>query len=368
MDFTKLNHDVVFKRSNNKIIWQPRIISWYYDRKHGGENRLPEKYKDMSLKEIYVDLGCSNRVYEYNACFTKVEDSRVKRTRINHEKHLYEDICETPVGTINQIVQTNSSNYGTYPKKWWVETAEDLEVVMWLEENSHIEFSQEKYNEVEALWGNLGAPQIFFDYVSIQKLYIQLMGVTNTIYALSDFPEVIERYFEVLHRKQMESISVYATSPIKIINYGDNVHNGTLSPRLFKKYVLKCYQERSDEFHKYGCFVNAHWDGDTKYILKYAQETRMDGIEAITPLPQGDVTLEEMKAGLGDMIMMDGIPAVLFDKTFPVEQLVETTHKIIELFAPNLVLGISDEMSSTGDIERIRIVGKIVDEYNKQFE
>ena len=42
--------------------------------------------------------------------------------------------------------------------------------------------------------------------------------------------------------------------------------------------------------------------------------------------------------------------------------------RLIELFAPKLVLGISDEISSTGDLERVRIVGAIVDEYNAQFE
>jgi hypothetical protein len=43
-------------------------------------------------------------------------------------------------------------------------------------------------------------------------------------------------------------------------------------------------------------------------------------------------------------------------------------HKLIDLFAPNLILGISDEISSTGDIERIRLVGRIVDEYNASLE
>jgi hypothetical protein len=31
-------------------------------------------------------------------------------------------------------------------------------------------------------------------------------------------------------------------------------------------------------------------------------------------------------------------------------------------------LGISDEISSHGDLERIRLVGRIVDEYNAQFD
>ena len=95
----------------------------------------------------------------------------------------------------------------------------------------------------------------------------------------------------------------------------------------------------------------------------------MDGIEAITPVPQGDVTLEEMKEGLGDdMYLIDGIPAIYFDEIYPEEALVEWVHKILDMFAPNLVLGISDEISSTGDIERIRLVGKIVDEYNAKLE
>jgi hypothetical protein len=55
---------------------------------------------------------------------------------------------------------------------------------------------------------------------------------------------------------------------------------------------------------------------------------------------------------------------VYFDATFTDDDLAECTQKIIKLFAPKLVLGISDEMSSQGEIERIRLVGKIVDDYN----
>jgi hypothetical protein len=50
-----------------------------------------------------------------------------------------------------------------------------------------------------------------------------------------------------------------------------------------------------------------------------------------------------------------------------VETLEVCARRVIELFAPKLVLGISDEISSHGDLERIRLVGSIVDEYNAQF-
>jgi len=38
-----------------------------------------------------------------------------------------------------------------------------------------------------------------------------------------------------------------------------------------------------------------------------------------------------------------------------------------DLFAPRLILGISDEISAHGDIERIRRVGELVDDYNARL-
>ena len=47
----------------------------------------------------------------------------------------------------------------------------------------------------------------------------------------------------------------------------------------------------------------------------------------------------------------------------------EIAEKALHIAASICVfmLGISDEISSTGDIERIRLVGKIVDEYNAKL-
>jgi hypothetical protein len=128
--------------------------------------------------------------------------------------------------------------------------------------------------------------------------------------------------------------------------------------------MLPVYQRRCELLHRAGKFVHAHWDGDCGPLLPLARETGLDGIEAITPVPQGDVTLEEVKSALGEMFLIDGIPAVYFDRTFTEQTLVDCAKRIIDLFAPNLILGISDEMSSTGEIERIRLVTGVVDDYN----
>ncbi|WP_304941782.1 hypothetical protein, partial [Vallitalea guaymasensis] len=100
-------------------------------------------------------------------------------------------------------------------------------------------------------------------------------------------------------------------------------------------------------------------------LLPFAKTCGLDGIEAITPKPQGDVTLEEVKEALGDDIyLVDGIAAVLFDEIYHEEELIKQTEDLIRMFKDKLILGISDEISSTGDIERVKTVGRIVDDYN----
>lgn len=238
---------------------------------------------------------------------------------------------------------------------------------MYIEANQDYEFSQENYDAVYKIWGENGLGSIFFPRVSVQSLLNDTMGVENGIFALLDMPDVCEEYFKVKRANHDRFIKMIRSSCFEWINFGDNVHCATLPPALFEKYVLPEYQHRNELLHQpdKNYYTFAHWDGDTKAILPYAKETGLDAIEAVTPKPQGDVTLEEIKAAFGDQVgLVDGIAAVLFDETYPLEMLKEQTERLIELFAGKLILGISDEMSSTGNIDRIKYVGEIVDRHN----
>lgn len=365
-DLAQLHRAVLFGQSGHKIIWQPRIGCWYSDKEFAGQP-LPYPYEGMSLPELYRSLNCSARLYEFNACFKKIEHPAVVRTEQTLNDSDTEIIIDTPVGRQITVQRRFVSNPHIVKLKWEVETEEELKVAAWREEYTDWEFDRSLFNQLQAEMGDLGAPTIYMPRMSVQSLYIDKMGVENGVFAIYDWPDTTEAYFRALDGSHDRLIEVINDSPVNIVNLGENVHSGTLSPNLFLKYHLPACQHRCERLHAAGKFVSAHWDGDCGPLLQYAQETGLDGIEAITPKPQGDVTLEQIKTGLGDkMFLIDGIPAIYFDETFSTDVLCECTKKIIELFAPKLVLGISDEISSSGDIERIRLVGEIVDEYNSR--
>lgn len=359
-----LNRAIIRKEAGGKVLWQPRIICWYADREFSG-TPLPAPYTGMNLRELYEALGCSNRIYDYNSAIRVIEDPSIHRYSQQLDELRTRHVIETPEGTIDCVLRRNTSNYGEYFEKWWVEDQKDMEVQMYIEAHQDYEFSQEEYDKVYEIWGENGLGSIYFPRINVQSLFNDTMGVEGAIYALMDMPDVCEEYFKVKQANHDRFIAMLKKSCFEWINFGDNVHCATLPPNLFEKYVLPEYQHRNELLHKSGLYTFAHWDGDTKAILKYAKETGLDGIEAITPKPQGDVTLEEVKEALGDQVdLVDGIAAILFDETYPLEMLKEQTEKVIDLFAGHLILGISDEMSSTGNIDRIKYVGEIVDKHN----
>ncbi len=363
-DFSQLHRDVVFGRAGGRIIWQPRIECWYTDKIFSGEP-FPEPFRGMPVHDIYRALGCSARLYEFNACFKRVEHPSVRYTSRQLNETDTEQTIETPVGRQVAVLRRSPNSWHVSHVKWEVESEEELKVAAWREENTEWRWNQERHDTLVRELGDLGAPTIFMPRMNVQSLFIEKMGITRGIFALFDWPDTVEAYFAALRSSHDRLIACINPSPIDIINFGENVHAQTLSPNLFLQYHLPECQHRCELLHTAGKFVYSHWDGDCGPLLPYARETGLDGIEAITPAPQGDVTIEEIKEALGNnMFLIDGIPAVYFDDTYSLETLTRCTEKIIDLFAPRLILGISDEISSTGSLERVRAVGDIVNAYN----
>jgi len=285
-NFAELHRQVVFGESNGKIIWQPRIGCWYSDKVFAGEE-FPAPFTGMGLHDLFRELGCSARLYDFNSCFKRIEDPAVSYSQRDLNESHFETTINTPAGKQVTVHRRTSSSPHPITVKRQVETEDELKVAIWREENANWEWDQAQYEKLMNAIGDLGAPTAFLPRMNVQDLYINIMGVEKGIYAILDWPDTIDAYFHALDESHDRLIDVINASPVDIINLGENVHAGTLSPDLFLKYHLPACQHRCERLHEAGKFVSSHWDGDTKPLLPYAKETGLDGIEAITPIPPG---------------------------------------------------------------------------------
>lgn len=360
MTFRERTLSIFRKEPVDNIVYQPRIEHWYGYNKARGV--LPERYKDISLLDLYDDLGCSIRPYHYfNDCL-RFEDAPDVVTQVEDAENFSTIIQTTPIGSVTtRIRKTDSAKHRV---ECPVKTDKDADVMEYILRGRRVWFDLERFQERDAMIGDRAAPMLFLPRVNMQRILLEYVGWQETMYMLSDSPELIERLVDIINQTDEPVLQAILESPMEIINFGDNVDEYLLSPPLFKRFVLPVYQDRGERFRKAGKFTHTHFDGNVKHLLQFCGQCNLSGFEALTPHPQGDLTIQEMKDALGDdLILLDGIPMTAFMPDTPWDEFERATREIIETFAPNLILGISDEPSPVCDIERVRRVSEIVKEY-----
>ncbi len=357
MSFKEMIMKVFQGEEPGGVIWQPRIEFWFWVNQRRGT--LPPQFKDATLEDVYDDLNASIRYF--------TNPIRVRYSKVKHnaqwvdENHLLQT-WETPIGSLREVLRFTHYNLSHHAEEYRVKTVEDLKILGFILEDVEYYFDEETFQRDLERVGDRGVPQCFFSRSPLQELFVTYMGFENTIYALRDYPQEVEHYLGIAEKSLERMLDVVIASPLPIFNFGENIDANLDPPPLFTKYHLPYYQKWNKKFHAANKFTHIHMDGSLKLLLPYLKETHCDGIEAATPIPQGDVTLEELKKAMDDLILLDGIPALLFLPHYPEEELIRTTERIIELFHPRLILGVSDEPPPDTPYERLKLVSNIINQ------
>ncbi len=361
------------------VFFQPRIEPWYALHKDLGD--LPERYRKVSLLELYDDLDISMRyIHYYTGMPSPIQQTYTDQVKIKDEydadeRHI---VIDTPYGELVQKSRLTSDNTWR-TVEFAAKNGDDLKKLAWLCHNTVISFNTKNFEQGSAFLGDRGVPQFWVPKSPYQALCQQWMKLTDFIYALNDEPAAVESAMKAIdesYDRLYEEIVTYvnptdqgaagpenpsSASPLQIVNLGENIDAHLVNPRYVEQYLIPFYEKRSNQLRRAGIYTHIHIDGAFRSLLGYLENLPFDGLEALTPLPQGDASIEEMKEYMGDKVLLDGIPAVLFLSYYPREDLKECVDKLVSLFHPRLVLGISDELPQGGDEESVDRVKWISD-------
>jgi hypothetical protein len=360
-DYRSLNLEIFRNPEGGRVMFQPRIAYWISENKRLGT--LPEIFQGLEPHEIHDQLGCSIRPYKaFNPCLTKSKFNIETEERILEETDTHRrvlKIYKTPVGNLEMV--TKYTAVAHHVEQWPVRHPDDYKALEYVLREQVFEFDQELFDREDARVGNRGAPQLFIPRVNIMRLMVHWMGMEPFMFAQMNEPQKTDQILAVIDEKEEELLDVVARCPVPIINYGDNIDCHMVPPTYLMKYIKPQYERRYEILHGAGKFVHSHFDGSLKSILSCLRDIPLDGSEALTPLPQGDVTLEEIREAVPEsMTLLDKLPMTHFLPQNPVEELDAAVEKIIKMFAPKLILSVSDEISPVCDIERIRRVASYV--------
>lgn len=356
-NYTQAVLDVFAGKDPGILVWQPRLEFWYSVNKTRGT--LPAHLKDASLLDLYDYCHASVR-YFVNPLRVSYQNVEVIRTDLDEKEYRLD--WKTPVGMLTEVYRYDDYRLSAYNSEYRLKTPDDFKILEYILQDETWWFDHAAYQADIEMIGDRGAPMFYFRRSPIQGLFIEKMGFENAVLFMNDYPDVIARYIETCASADDAMYQVLCQSPTPVMNFGENIDHYMDPPTIWRKYLAPYYNRRSVQFKAAGKFTHIHVDGAMKRLLSDIRESPFDGIEACTPLPQGDVTIAEIKEALGDKVLLDGIPAVYFLPTFDFEDIRACVHELVDRFYPHLILGISDEIPPDGDIERVRMVGEMVKE------
>lgn len=357
----------IFEGTAEGVLWQPRLETWL--RHHMERGTLPERFRDMNNLEIYDALGCSIR-YLSSAYGSSpwIEEFEIRDDMVvieeQHPNHTISRV-RTPAGEICTVLRDiwkNGRRVNQRIEKFPVKTVKDLRVAIDLVNRQRFRANLQAFHKAAKVMGHRGEPAQILSSSGFTELIKHRCGLLDTFYLLHDYPTEVEAYLEACDRRDDRLIEEALKLPFRIFNLGDHANNEFTPPPILKKYMIPRWKRIAKRLHSEGRFVHTHWDGNSLLMLPFLRETHLDGVEALTPAPMGDMSLEEIKEAVQDkMVVLDLLPAIDFLAYRPLKEVLEFTRRVIDMFAPRLVLGISDEISEIGQIEKVEAISELVD-------
>ncbi len=352
----------IYEGTADQVLWQPRLETWIGDRVQW--DTMPDRFKGMSHFDIYDELQCSIRYAASAGISHGRSNDDVVTSEEQHADHSVSTV-RTPSGEIRTVHrdlwhegQRVNHRITEYP----VKTVGDLRVVIDLVERQTFASDVAAFERAAAAMGHRGEPTVFLSSSGFTELIKNWCGLENAYYLLYDHRADVEEYLEACDRRDDRLIDAALDLPCRVFNLGDHATNEFTPPPILERYLMPRWQRISDRLHAADRYVHSHWDGNSKLMLPYLQNTRLDAVESLTPVPQCDMTLDEIDDAVGDMVVLDLIPALFFLPSYPLQDLLDFTRRVIDMFAPRLILGISDEISQVGEIERVEAITELVDE------
>jgi hypothetical protein len=370
------------KKEGRPIVFQPRIKHWYDVNFNAGT--LPSQYQGLYLDEVYRDLGVPPREVwgprrvgsELSGYFAlnsvEGDDVEVWTRRLSGYMGESSDdyiITEyrTPLGNLRQVQRYTEHGTSLMNVEYFLKDLSDLKIFEYILSERNYSWDQNRYMWGKKRYGETIPLRANLERSPIMWLIVGIMGFKRTVTSIWRHPEEMKEFMKVLEAEHIKQIEAYRGKPVAELDFVDNMHHDLCPPPYFEEYVVPFYQGVMPRVHKQGMVASSHFDGYVKQLLPLIRDTGLDGLECVTPVPQGDVTLAEMKEGMGDMFLRDGIPAVYMCPWTPVKLLENHVWELMKLFYPRLILGVSDLLPANGDVERIRLVKEMVDKFNSEL-
>jgi hypothetical protein len=260
---------------------------------------FPENEREPLLSN--GDIGLVNRVPLYSIQTPNIKSKSEEYWEGTAHKVKY--TYETPVGSVSETLRTGGGYGSSLRCEFLIKSPDDYKVVEFMVRDRIQKPSYEGFVNATKSMGEIGAVVGNVGYSPIQQMLVMYMGPEQFGIDYYENRDLFDSLYNALTEKDRELYKISAESPSEFFIYGENTTSEMIGLERFEKYAVPRYREFADMLHAKGKKLGSHMDGNLQ-ILKHAiADSGFDFLEAFTPAPMFDMTLEDALTTWKNMIM-----------------------------------------------------------------
>jgi len=298
----------------DRVPWSPFLA--YYWEHQSAERQAAGQVRYMQ------QLGADPLLRGFHTLFDTKLENCTRTERLEGCKRY--TVYETPVGTLEEEHTLSEGANSWFLTKHPVETEEDFKVLQYITEHTLL---TENIASFEADKAAIGEGGLYLPVIGLslktgfQSLVEHWCGTENLVYALCDFPEVVEECLAVMGEKDNASLEISLNSSADGFIFWEDSSTTNINPDLFSRYTAPQINAWGRRIHADGRFLVHHACGHLRDLLPLMAKTEADIIESISPPPTGNIDLPEAITKLPEAMGLIGGLEPVFLENCTMEQL-----------------------------------------------
>jgi hypothetical protein len=332
----------------------------YWHAAHGGGKFIPGRTDGVNnekipqLLELHRLTGAAIHL-NLGTFFDECYDDSI-RARSGVDGELYRHRFETPAGAVDEVRRWSETTYSWPIVQHMVRGVADLKVIRYIFEHVSYSARWDVFREVDALVGDLGLPLVQVPYTGMGFLISRYAGVEQTVMLAADEPEELEQTIAAINAAHEKVTLLMADGPSQVLFHSDNLSADVQSPAWLERYSGKHYRRMAEIAHEHGKPLVTHIDGRLRGLLRATAEMGLDGADAVTPAPWGDLTPRQCRDEAGPkLVLSGGLPPSSFSPDVPLKVFDEQVDAWLDLRhqSPALMIAPGDQLPPDGELDRV---------------
>lgn len=264
-------------------------------------------------------------------------------------------LLKTPLGSLREETVFLAESCCQGVARHMVETEDDLDVLLFILEHRRLEPDNlGDYGARRKLWAEYGGlPCLGLPRSPLPALAYEWAGLQNMVMLMLDCPGKVAQVLDLMEQQEEPVLDAVCRLAPPLVHFPDNLSSDSFTS-YYDGHMRQRYRKRLDRLHAAGIRTAVHLDGVVRGLLPKLIAAGFDAVEALTPCPAGDVTVDEMVriADGSRTLLWGGMPGTMFAPPYDWHDVEEHVAHVLQAWASRpFVLGVADQVPPDGDIE-----------------